>query len=177
MALKNGIYIIECISKGENLREGVLLYEFLNMIIPEKIELHQVKGKSDFFNILKNNNSKVVHISCHGDEDDNGNFCMLMPKGKIYPEEFYNDDGLRNRNVLLTGCLLGRADFTKEFLDKTQAESIISPLKKIEFSDSAMWCLNFYYHLLTRNSFSFGRSFDYMSNNFYVPGAMQMWER
>ena len=70
----------------------------------------------------------------------------------------------------------GHGDFANEFLDNTQAKSLIAPMNEIEFSDSAMWCVNFYYHLFTRSSFSCGRSYDYMSNNFYVPGAMQMWE-
>ena len=175
MAFKNGVYIIECVPRKENLREGALLYEFLNMVIPEKIEFDHVVGKNAFFDTLSENNSKIVHISCHGDIDDNGEFCMLMPKGKIYPDEFYDDDGLKGRHVVITGCLLGRAGFAKEFLDETQAESLIAPLHKIEFYDSAMWCVNFYYHLLTRSSFSSSKSFDYMSDNFYVPGAMQMW--
>ncbi len=176
MALKKGIYIIECVPKTEDLREGALLYEFLNMFNKYSIELHQIRSKNDFIDNLYSNNSKVIHISCHGNTDDEGNFYMEMPKGIVYPADLYEDDGLKGRDVILTACLLGHGDFANEFLDNTQAKSLIAPMNEIEFSDSAMWCVNFYHHLFTRSSFSCGRSYDFMSNNFYVPGAMQMWE-
>lgn len=177
MSLKKGVYIIECVPQKEDKREGKLIYEFLNMFpkIKKKIEFCQVKGKTDFFDTLYENNSKVVHISCHGDTDNKGNFYMIMPKGEIYPSEFYENNGLKGRNVVITGCLLGHADFAKEFLKTTQAESLIAPKNDITFPDSAMWCVNFYYHLLTRNSFSFRKSYNYMDEKFYILGAMKIW--
>ncbi len=173
--LRKGVYIIECVPQKDDMREGTVLYEFLNMVIPNRIEYADVKNKNDFFEKLNTNTSKLIHISCHGNKDCNEEFYMEMPKGNIYPDEFYEDDGLKGRNVVLTGCLLGHADFAKEFLGETHAESLISPMNEIDFYDSAMWCVNFYYHLLTRSSFSCSKSYDYMSKNFYVPGAMQMW--
>lgn len=177
MTLKKGVYILECVPQKDDLREGVLLYEFLNMVIPNKIKIHQVKSKNDFIDILHLNNSKIVHISCHGNIDKEGNFYMMMPKGNFFPEELFEDDGLKGRNVVLTGCSLGRAGFAKQFLEETQAESLIAPMNDIEFADSAMWCVNFYYHLLSRNSFSLDRSYNYMSEKFYIPGAMKLWIR
>ncbi|MDW7776264.1 MAG: hypothetical protein SCH39_08030 [Methanosarcinales archaeon] len=176
MALKKGVFIMECVPKKDNLREGKLLYEFLNMLIPDRIDLLQIKSKNDFLDRLYENNSKVIHISCHGDTNNEDNFCMLTANGNIYPDELDEDSGLRGRNVVITGCLLGRTGFAKEFLENTQAKSLIAPMNEIRFRNSAMWCANFYYHLFTRNSFSFGRSYDYMTKNFYVPGAMKMWE-
>ncbi len=175
MPLKKGVYIIECVPQKDDMREGALLYEFLNMVIPNRIEYDDVKSKIDFFDKLITNNSKVVHISCHGNMDYNEEFYMAMPKGNIYPDEFYESDRLKGRNVVITGCFLGRKDFADEFLERTQADSLIAPMNEIDFHDSAMWCVNFYYHLFTRSSFSCSRSYDYMSKNFYVPGAMQMW--
>ncbi len=172
---KKGVYIIECIPKKDDMKEGAVLYEFLKMVIPNKIKYAYVKSKTDFFDELNTNNSKVVHISCHGNIDCNEDFYMAMPKGKIYPDEFYNDDGLKGRNVVLTGCLLGRRDFAMKFLEETHAESIIAPMNEIYFHDSAMWCVNFYHHLVTRSSFSCSRSYNFMSKSFHVPGAMQMW--
>jgi len=52
MSLKKGVYIIECVPQKENLREGTLLYEFLKMVIPEKVELNQIQGKNDFIDTL-----------------------------------------------------------------------------------------------------------------------------
>ncbi len=175
MPLKKGVYIIECVPQKDDMREGAVLYEFLNMVIPNRIEYDDVKNKNDFFDKLNTNKSKVVHISCHGNTDDKGNFCMVMPKGNILPEEFLENDRLKGRNVVITGCFLGRKDFADEFLQRTQAESLIAPMNIINFEDSALWCVNFYHHLLTRSNFSFVRSYNYMSKNFYVPGAMKMW--
>lgn len=174
MTLKEGVYMLECIPKKEGMKEGLILSEFLKMEISEKVELKFIKSKNHFFNILNKNNFKIIHISCHGKYHD-GNFCMQMPKGHIYPYEFYENDHLKGRNVVITGCSLGRKDFAKEFLDKTDAESLIAPMNDIGFLDSAMWCINFYYILLKKD-YTFGNAFDYMKENFYIKGAMQMWE-
>ncbi len=152
-----------------------MLFEFLRMAIPGRVELKHIKGKYDFFDTLNENNSKIVHISCHGDIDNKGNFCMVMPKGYISPEEFYESDHLRGRNVVITGCLLGRKDFADEFLERTHVESLIAPMNSIGILDSAMWCVNFYYLLLTKG-YTFDKGFDYMKEKFYVKGAMSMWE-
>ena len=174
MALKEGVYILECIPKKEGMKECIMLSEFLKMEIPGKVELKFIKSKKHFFETLNKNNSKIVHISCHGKYDDE-NLCLQMPKGYIYPEEFYEDDHLKGRDVVITGCSLGRKNFAGEFLERTGAESLIAPMNDIEFIDSAMWCINFYYILLKKN-YLFGKAFDYMKNNFYVKGAMQMWQ-
>lgn len=64
MRLKKGVYIIECVPQKDDMREGALLYEFLNMVIPNRIEYANVKSKTDFFEKLNSNNSEVIHISC-----------------------------------------------------------------------------------------------------------------
>ena len=174
MTLKDGVYILECIPKKEMMKEGLILFEFLKMEIPEKVEMKYIKGKNHFFDELNKNNFAIVHISCHGKYDD-GNFCLQMPNGYIYPDEFYDDDRLKGRDVIITGCSLGRKDFSKEFLERTEAKSLVAPMNDIEFLDAAMWCINFYYILLKKD-YTFGKAFDYMKENFYIKGAMQMWE-
>lgn len=174
MTFKNGVYILECIPKKEGMKEGIILFEFLRMEIPEKVDLKFIESKNHFFDELNKNNFRIVHISCHGKYNDR-NFCLQMPKGQIYPEEFYENDHLKGRNVVITGCSLGRKNFAKAFLERTEAESLIAPMNNIEFLDSAMWAINFYYILLKKD-YSFGKAFDYMRENFYVKGAMQMWE-
>ena len=174
MTLKDGVYILECIPKKEGMKEGVILFELLKMEIPEKAELKFIKGKNHFFDELNKNNFKTVHISCHGKYYD-GNFCLQMPKGHIYPDQFYENDHLKGRYVVITGCSLGRKEFAEEFLERTEAESLIAPMNDIGFLDSAMWCVNFYYILL-KKGYGFGNAFDYMKENFYIKGAMQMWE-
>jgi hypothetical protein len=174
MTLKGGVYILECIPKKEGMKEGIMLFEFLKMEIPEKVELKFIKSKNHFFDELNKNNFGTVHISCHGKYYDE-NFCLQTSNGYIYPEEFCGDDHLKGRNVVITGCSLGRKSFAGEFLERTGAESLIAPMNDIDFLDSAMWCVNFYYIILKKD-YTFGNAFDYMKENFYVKGAMQMWE-
>lgn len=174
MILKDGVYVLECVPKKEGMKEGIMLFEFLKMEIPEKVELKFVKGKNHFFDTLNKNNFKIVHISCHG-KYHNGSFCMQMPKGYIHTDEFYENDRLNGRNVVITGCSLGKKDFAEEFLKRTGAESLIAPMDDIEFLDSAIWCLNFYYILLKKD-YTFCKAFDYMKEKFYIKGTMQMWE-
>ena len=174
MTLKNGVYILECIPKKEGMREGIILFEFLKMEIQEKVELKFIEGKNNFFDELNKNNFKIVHISCHG-KYNNENFCLQMPKGHIYPDQFYENDHLKGRDVVITGCSIGRKDFAEAFLERTEAESLIAPMNDIEFLDSAMWCINFYYIIL-KKGYAFANAFDYMKENFYIKGAMQMWE-
>ncbi len=174
MTLKNGVYILECIPKKEEMKEGLILFEFLKMEIPEKVELKFIMSKDHFFDELNKNNFKMVHISCHGKYED-GNFCLQMPKGRIYPDQFCENDHLKGRDVIISGCSIGRKGFAEEFLERTGAESLVAPMNNIEFLDSAMWCVNFYYILL-KKGYTFCKAFDYMKENFYVKGAMQMYE-
>ncbi|CAG0978831.1 hypothetical protein METP3_01950 [Methanosarcinales archaeon] len=175
MDLKNGIYIIECIPQEERLGEGEMLNEFLKIIMPsEDVDFEPIENKNDFFNKLNRNNSKVVHISCHGNTDDNKNLYIALPDDDILPEDFYESDHLRGRGVVVTGCLLGRKDFADEFLKRTSAKSLIAPLNLIDSFDVAMWCINFYYLVLAKG-YTFVESYKYMKKRFYVPGAMKMW--
>jgi hypothetical protein len=176
MALKNGIYILELIPKDEGIGEGKLLYEFLHIIMPDRVDFHYISGVDDFFDKLNENRSNIVHISCHGHQDDDG-FSIPTPDGTgIMPETFNERDRLTGRNVVITGCFLGRKGFADGFLKETNAKSLIAPVKLIDAFDVAMWCVNFYHHLID-TKLSFGECYDYMKDKFYVPGAMQMWER
>jgi len=180
MPMKNGVYIMECVPEVEQ-KEGASLYLFLDMLLPNQIEYNPIADKEDFINTLTKNKSKFVHISCHGGADDDGNFCMIMPnKEAVYPSDLYSDDRLSGRNVMITGCNLGLAGFAKEFVANTNAKSLIAPIYLIDFADSLMWCVNFYYHLFTRRSLSFDKSYTYMMDHkdvFYVPGGMKYWIR
>ncbi len=50
----------------------------------------------------------------------------------------------------------------------------MAPVKIIDSFDVAMWCANFYYHLLRKN-LTFVECYVYMKEKFYVPGAIKMW--
>lgn len=177
MPLKNGVYILECIPKKEKLGEGEMLKNFLEIALPnDYVELKYIKGKDDFFTELNKNNSKIVHISCHGDEKDDGKFYIggMADDQDICSDEFLENDRLRGRGVIITGCKLGRAGFAREFLERTTANSIIAPMKDIESFDVAIWSAIFYHHLF-KISKDFRKSYDYMGENFKLQGAMKMW--
>lgn len=179
MSLKNGVYILECIPKKEKLGEGAMLEKFLEIALPDGyVELKYIKGKDDFFAELNNNNSKIVHISCHGYEGDDGKFYIggMTDNQYICSDEFIESDRLGRRGVIITGCKLGRSGFAKEFLQRTLAKSLVAPMKDIESFDAAIWSAIFYHHLFTK-SFDFGKSYDYMDENFKFQGAMKMWEK
>lgn len=175
MALRKGVSIFECVPKRDDKEEGVMLYELLNMIIPrKKIKLCYVNTKNDFFEKLNKNKSKIIHISCHGNTDFQKTWIATPKGGKIFPKDFYDDDGLKGRNVVMTGCFLGRKDFAYEFLKGTKAKSLIAPQRITYFQDSALWCVNFYHHLLT-GRFSFNGSYKYMDKMFRIAGVMKKY--
>lgn len=175
MALKKGIYILECIPKEEGIGNGKMLYEFLQIIMPDRVDFQNIYGAYDFFDKLNENHSNIVHISCHGNQDEDGIFYIPTPDGQgIIPESFNERDGLKGRDVVITGCSLGRKGFAEGFLKETNVNSLIAPVKIIDAFDVAMWCVNFYHHLIDKNH-SFVESYEYMKDRFYVPGAMKMW--
>ncbi len=176
MSLKNSIYILECIPKNESSGEGTMLNEFLKIILqPNKFNLEHIKGKYDFFDKLNKNNSKIVHISCHGYWDKKG-ICIKVPRGgEIKPESFRLDDKLKGRNIIITGCDLGKEKFARKLLERTEANPLIAPLGVVDSFDVAMWCVNFYYRLLNKN-LHFNKCYNYMKKNFRISGAMIQWE-
>lgn len=177
MPLKSGVYILECIPKKEKLGEGAMLKGLLEIALPKGyVDLTYIQTIYDFFDELKENKSKIVHISCHGNKDSDKNFYISLPNGDIVLADFEEHDRLKGRGVIITGCLLGRAGFANEFLERTKASSLIAPMNIIESFDVAIWCAMFYHHLFAK-SYNFRDSYDYMRNNFFIQGAMQLWPR
>lgn len=175
MPLKNGVYILECIPKNEKLGEGAMLEKLLEIAIPNYVELKYIKGKKHFFAELNKNNSKIVHISCHGYENDGKFYIGGKAEGNdICSDEFFENDRLKGRGIIITGCKLGRAGFAKEFMERTQANHLIAPMKDIESFDVAIWSAIFYHHLFTESK-DFVKSYDYMDENFKFQGVMKMW--
>ncbi len=172
MSLIKGVYIIECVSR-KDCKESNVLHELLKMIKPKKVKCCVAKTKNEFFNKLNKNNHQVIHISCHGNTDFNESW-IAMPKGNVHSEDFLREDRLNKRNVVITGCFLGRKNFADNFLNRTHAESLIAPQREISFQDSALWCVNFYHRLLTRR-FSFNGSYKYMDEMFRIAGAMKKY--
>ncbi|MCX9088131.1 MAG: hypothetical protein OIN90_11290 [Candidatus Methanoperedens sp.] len=174
MPPKDGVYIIECVPEEKEKREGIILYEFLRMILPrDRIDFSPVRNFNGFRNAVVNNNYNVIHISCEGVEDE-GELCIHLPVGKpVHSDEFCETSHLKGRYMVITGCELGRGEFAKKLKERTHAKTIIAPKKTIPFEDSAMWCVNFYYyHLLTGKSFA--ESYDYMNKKFH-PQVMKIW--
>jgi len=107
--------------------------------------------------------------------DENG-ICIKLPRrGEISPKSFYEDDRLKGRNIIITGCDLGKEKFARKFLENTKANALIAPLRIVDSFDVTMWCVNFYYRLLNKN-LRFSKCYDYMKKNFRILGAMTMWQ-
>lgn len=172
MALKKGVFILEGVPQYENKDEGNLLYEFLRMMIPEKIDLwYDLRSYDDIFSTIATNYHKFLHISTHGGVDKDDKVFLQFPRNmKIYSEDLVDIKGLNSRHVLITACEAGHSSFIEELYDNTKVESVIAPQNEIIFEDSAMWCINYYYQLF-RNDLDVNKTFRYMQRKFYIQGA------
>lgn len=172
MALKHGVLIIEGVPQYENSNEGRILFEFLNMVIPDKVELYyDIRSREEFNSSIEENKHKFIHISSHGDVDATGKVFLSFPRNmQIYPEDFVQLKGLQSRNVLITACEAGKSNFIYKLYKNTSIASVIAPRRDILFAESAMWCINYYYHLFKFN-LNVHKTFSYMRRKFHVKGA------
>ncbi len=131
MAFMKKILYLECIPKKEGLNEGVVISEYARLAWDDKVEFWHIESKKEFFDILADNNHKYIHISAHGDCDDNGDHYIALPKGKVYPDEFDPDSGLRKRICFLSACLLGKKNFAQGMFEAASPEILIAPQRDI----------------------------------------------
>ncbi|MCK4329074.1 hypothetical protein KAX02_04460 [candidate division WOR-3 bacterium] len=174
MALFKKVLILECVPKMEEKEEGIILSELIALIHKDKVEYKRVGSKKDLFKKLVGYRYKYIHISCHGDCDENGNYYMAMPHGKVYPEDFYNQRGLRNRICFISACSLGKLNFSDLFWERAEPNILIAPQRIIKFMDVAIfWTILYYDHFYLRKSLisSYNDANGFVKNT----GAMKYW--
>lgn len=157
MAIRNRVSIVECIPKNEELEEGKIIHEYLKMLdrytTAENYEGEpwRVTTLDDYYDAIIGNQERYIHISCHGDDDDYGNYHIQLPKGgRIYPNHLNKHEGFWNRVCLLSGCNLGEANFCEELFKYAGPKIIIAPIEEIYFIDAVTFWILFYYYLFNK---------------------------
>jgi hypothetical protein len=139
--------------------EGLILDEFLSMTQPDRIETKRITGKTQLLNILEDDKFLkafgCIHLSGHGDSES----CTFeLAKGSVCPDEF-PEGCFEGKTITFSACSLGRKDFMDQFLEQTGATAAIAPVNEVEFVESAMFYVLFYYLVLHLEK-SPGGSFD-----------------
>jgi len=148
---ENLLAIIECIPKKDDMREGLVLAEFLHMTGVGAADYHGFTNRSELLAFLGSDallDYDSVHLSGHG-VVDGGHACFLLPRGKVYPEEFPEECFL-GKTVAVSACGLGKTCFARPFKVQTGADVVIAPQREVLFVDAAVWFVNYYYRLSCR---------------------------
>jgi len=175
------LLILDCTPKKDKAQEGLILFEFLTLqgSDHDEITLKEFETKQEFLKFLSNENKisgyDCVHISGHGSvEDHQGEF--NLPKGSVRPEEF-PEDCFCTKQICLSACELGRRDFMKPFIERTQPDFVIAPQNEVPFRDGALFWVNYYDSVIYRE-IDPRRAFDATKKYLHrkITGGFQLWE-
>ncbi|WP_157202289.1 hypothetical protein [Methanoplanus limicola] len=144
------LLFIECTPKKDDIREGIVLHEFLNMTdtgYRGRFELHEISSKNKLISLLEDKeylkSFKGIHLSGHG-TNEGGRLGFKLPHGVLHPDEFprgcFND-----KIVGFSACDLGKIDFCRNLLGNTGFKCFIAPQRGVKFMDAAIWFLTLYY--------------------------------
>jgi hypothetical protein len=148
----NKLFVMECIPKIDDCREGQVLFDFLNMtlVVTNRGEVLEkdFSSKNEFLSYLRRKPNikgcNFIHLSGHGDPDSRS---FQLPAGDVHPEDFPKSC-FKGRTVTFSACSLSRNDFMNDFLERTEAEAVIVPMNDVAFDDAAIWYAYFYYLVL-----------------------------
>ncbi|MCU0859977.1 MAG: hypothetical protein MUE55_05280 [Thermoplasmata archaeon] len=175
------VFIMECIPKSDEYREGDVLFKFLEMTDPKDIAVKDFSTKSEFLGHLRRKRNldgfNFIHLSGHGDPK---RCAFELPLGLVAPDEF-PPKCFEGRRVALSACGLSRREFIEPFMEATGAKAVIAPRKDVRFDDAAIWYLNYYYLMLHHRFTSMG-AFDRVNDTLCygprrgrVKGAFEHW--
>jgi len=178
------LLIMECTPKGDKVREGMILKEFLTL--PDhrdhvNVKLIEYTTKTDFLNYLDkhiclNSEFNLIHLSGHGCVVDKDNAFFFLPKGRVQPDDFPKDCFM-GIHVGVSACELGKAAFINPFIKKTSPVTIVGPQKSVAFSDACLFWLNYYSLVLHYNYkpvTSYGKTVDFLKKR--ISGSFQFFE-
>lgn len=148
-----GILLVETITKSEELEEVESLCHILKMtnFPPVIMKITGTHTKEDFIKLFTRENSKkrYVHISSHAGK--NGFFIHGARNTSITISDFkeYDDEleeEMKGRFLTISAC--GLSDkFLKNLHKLIQFEAVISPMNEVDFDESAIFFINFYFNL------------------------------
>ena len=108
------ILILECMPKGDKVREGEILKKFLTLPGEDDgidVKLKEFANKHDFLKFLNKRSNldyyDFVHLSGHGSIEGADAAFFDLPKGSVQPFEF-PEDVFEDLNVALSAWSWGR---------------------------------------------------------------------
>ena len=165
------ILILECMPKGDKVREGEILKEFLTLPGEDDgidVKLKEFANKHDFLKFLSKGSNldfyDFVHLSGHGSIDGADAAFFDLPKGSVQPFEF-PEDIFEDLNVALSACELGKVAFVDPFIEQTSPASVLGPVKEVPFRDACLFWLNYYslvFHQNHRPKTAYNKTVDYL---------------
>jgi hypothetical protein len=168
----------EGIPQNEGRNEGAVLFEFLTMSDPGQVEGEDITNKKDLIAALSDAKRlkafSFVHISAHGDEDGVG---LILPRGVLRPDDV-PQGCLRGKCLTLSACQTGKAEFVKQFVERTEADIAIGPSRDVAHAEAAMFFAYFYFLVLHSGMKPYGafnKARDDLGRR--VRGGFSYWKR
>jgi hypothetical protein len=154
MGNEKGVLLIETITKIEELEEIESLFHVLKMtdFPPEKVQITGKESKEKFILQFTKKNPKkgYIHISSHGDKDGfyiHGNRETTVTINDFLEYEDELEGAMKGRFLTISAC----GSLSNEFFNKLhkllQFEAVISPANEVNFDESAIFFINFYFNL------------------------------
>jgi hypothetical protein len=142
MARPTKVLILECIPHCHGRDEGLVLYHFLRMKMPNSVSYKVLKGKKDLIHILERKapEYRMVHFSSHGHKE--GYFSLVQ--GFLSAEEF-PEGCFQGSEVTFSSCEVGRSGFMDKLSEQTGMSRAIAPMNDVVYIDAAMYYIHYYY--------------------------------
>lgn len=149
-----GVLLIEAIPRSEGLKEIESLFHILKMtnFPPRSKEITEKNSKEEFIKLVATSKRRYVHISSHGDESGfyiNGNIPVTIDDFKDYNKENENvlEGAMEGRFLTISACGTISDEFLKNLHELLKFEAVISPMNVVNFDESAIFFINFYFNL------------------------------
>jgi hypothetical protein len=136
------VLILECIPHCHGRDEGLVLYHFLKMKMPNSVRYKVLKGKKDLIRILEKTapEYRMIHFSSHGHKE--GYFSLVQ--GFLSAEEF-PEGCFEGSEVTFSSCEVGRSGFMDKLREQTGMSKAIAPMNDVVYIDAAMFYIHYYY--------------------------------
>lgn len=152
---ENGVFLIETITKAENLEEVKSLYHVLNMtdFQPQTVHITGKDSKEDFILQFSREYSKkrYIHVSSHG--NNTGFIIHGDRETEVTIDDFlkYEDElqgSMKGRFLTISACGSLSDEFFNNLHTLLQFEAVINPTNEVWFDEAAIFFINFYFNLV-----------------------------
>jgi len=133
------ILLIEGISKAESYNETAIIAELAKMA-DFKAKRKQPNRKDEAIDLIRSQKYGLIHISSHGTKDS-----LQMGRATIRPVDLDPVDRIYSQILTISACEVGNKEFIRDIAYLLGIPIIIAPSRTIEFLDSAVFFVVFYY--------------------------------